>query len=452
VRKREHLHGQLGCIGHDALNLSGDFGCCSNPLYGRAGSGYDPPCESEKEMTREAPLRAEPEVPPIRWMLKRAVTESKSTLDKRLWFHAAKAMARVRTIGPAWKLAHQYGPGVEATTGLSTTRQFLQIWTAASRHWLPPKNYYMYRLYEPEKWRRIDEYLDSEESFVMTMHLYKRRSSRVARLEDKVIFFEACRDAGLASVSIVAEFSHGALAKWYVPGPVKLPRADLFSKYARGIKGKGAGWWLFNGGERWVGPDGRALTEEELMRHLCDLTHRGMIILQPRILNHAALSALSPGALCTARVVTVLQPDGTPQHLLSAFRMPIDDSPVDNFSQGHLASAINERTGELGPAFRYAPEYGDSTFRIHPHTGRHIEGFLLPFWKETLELCLRAQQVFSEFFAVGWDVAITQEGPLVVEGNHDFGVNILQITHDIPIGLTKLPRVYWAHEAQLRAR
>ncbi len=253
-------------------------------------------------------------------------------------------------------------------------------------------------------------------------------------------------------MSILAEFSRGALAKWYVPGPVKLPRADLFSKDARGIKGEGAGWWLFDGGERWVDADARALTEEELMRHLCDLSHGRMFILQPRILNHAALSAVSPGALCTARVVTVLQPDGTPQHLLSAFRMPIDDSPVDNFSQGHLASAINERTGELGPAFRYAPEYGDSTFRIHPHTGQHIEGFVLPFWKETLELCLRAQQVFSEFFAVGWDVAITEEGPLVLEGNHDFGVNILQITHDIPIGLTELPHVYRAHDAQLRAR
>ena len=57
-------------------------------------------------MRRESPLRAEPEVPPIRWMLKRALTESKSTLVERLWFHATKGMLAARTVGPAWKLAH----------------------------------------------------------------------------------------------------------------------------------------------------------------------------------------------------------------------------------------------------------------------------------------------------------------------------------------------------------
>jgi glutathione synthase/RimK-type ligase-like ATP-grasp enzyme len=82
---------------------------------------------------------------------------------------------------------------------------------------------------------------------------------------------------------------------------------------------------------------------------------------------------------------------------------------------------------------------------VHPMTGERIEGFQLPFWKESVELALRAHETLPTIALVGWDIALTAEGPVIIEGNSTPGAKSPQITHKKPWGATDFPELYIAN-------
>jgi hypothetical protein len=95
------------------------------------------------------------------------------------------------------------------------------------------------------------------------------------------------------------------------------------------------------------------------------------------------------------------------------------NSNVDNMASGNLAAPINVDTGLVsGPAV-----YSDITKKecyAHPITGVNIVGFQIPFWKEVLNLVSEAAQYDTRNRSIGWDVAITNSGPGLIEGNHNW--------------------------------
>jgi hypothetical protein len=53
----------------------------------------------------------------------------------------------------------------------------------------------------------------------------------------------------------------------------------------------------------------------------------------------------------------------------------------------------------------------------HPVTGAVLPGFQLPLWPEACALARRAALSFRPLLTVGWDIAFTPDGPLLIEGN-----------------------------------
>jgi hypothetical protein len=81
----------------------------------------------------------------------------------------------------------------------------------------------------------------------------------------------------------------------------------------------------------------------------------------------------------------------------------------------------------------------------HPDTGGRLAGFRLPHWSEALALCLKAHASFSAYAYVGWDVAFTDDGPVLVEGNLRWGVESMQRAHYRPLGETLFPETIILH-------
>ena len=158
-------------------------------------------------------------------------------------------------------------------------------------------------------------------------------------------------------------------------------------------------------------------------------------LIQPRIRNHHLLRPLMGGGVGvgTIRIVTVLR-EQRYRVIGACLRIIVGDNAVDNFAHGasgNIAAAIDLDTGRMqaarGSRFRHWPvlENHDQ----HPQTGAPITGFTLPYWSETLALVERAHRSMPDVPTLGWDVAITDAGPVIIETNSTYDVDILQVTH-----------------------
>lgn len=352
----------------------------------------------------------------------------------------------------AWQPTRTYGSEVARLAGVPIWRQFLQQWLIAIRFDFSSDAYYRYRLY------RLDNLADAELFFPLNVnmtlrsHLYQQLNVDTSRLVDKRVFHRVCTAHQLPVVAIVAEFTAGRARAWPDGGEVSLPRGDLFSKPADSLCGEGVARWIWQESGHYRGEEGQMLTASELCDQLKALSHSSPYLLQQRLTNHPAIASLGPGVLCTARIVTCRERHGQPEHMLSVFRMPSasDVDPADNFSRGGFASPIDEATGALRDAVRKELHYAAVDYHESPHSERAFASYRLPYWPAALDLCLRAHNVFLEFPSVGWDVAITPDGPVLLEGNHDWDVVLAQQAGTRPLGRTKFVDSYCSfHEPAL---
>lgn len=71
--------------------------------------------------------------------------------------------------------------------------------------------------------------------------------------------------------------------------------------------------------------------------------------------------------------------------------------------------------------------FGTPLYKNHPTTNVQILGVKLPFWEETLALIDKAARRIPSVGYIGWDVAITPTGPIIIEGNTTPGYKYYQI-------------------------
>ena len=183
----------------------------------------------------------------------------------------------------------------------------------------------------------------------------------------------------------------------------------------------------------------RLLQEQELAEPetlLRQLVALGPGLLEAPIRQHPVLMALYPHCVNSCRICTLRT--GGKVHVVYAFlRMGKSGRYVDNLNAGGLAAPVELDTGVVsGPGCDKA----DGCYRIHPVTGQPIVGLQLPFWQETVAMCRQAAETLSGLNYVGWDVALTEQGPQLIEGNHFPGHDILQLPGHMPGGVGMLPR------------
>jgi Sugar-transfer associated ATP-grasp len=134
--------------------------------------------------------------------------------------------------------------------------------------------------------------------------------------------------------------------------------------------------------------------------------------------QHPILNELSPSGVNTVRIITQLNYNHEVKLLGCRLRISVNSS-VDNLAAGNLAAPIDEETGMInGPAV-----YSDiikSDQKFHPISGVAIVGFQVPFWPETISLAKDAALLNKQNQSIGWDIVITEKGPGLIEGNHDW--------------------------------
>lgn len=135
------------------------------------------------------------------------------------------------------------------------------------------------------------------------------------------------------------------------------------------------------------------------------------------VIQHNDLNELSPSGLNTIRIIT--QTDKNEVIFLAARLRISVNSPVDNMGAGNIAAPVDLKTGIVTGPGVFSDITRDSE-GVHPVTGIKIEGFRIPHWERVLELAGTAAQNASGNRSVGWDIAVTEEGVEMIEGNHNW--------------------------------
>jgi hypothetical protein len=145
-------------------------------------------------------------------------------------------------------------------------------------------------------------------------------------------------------------------------------------------------------------------------------------LVQRFIEQHPAVAAFNPGSVNTVRVLTFRGLSGEVAVDAAFLRTGRTGAQMDNWSQGGLVADVDLTTGAVTRAFGSLKQEAPRRVTAHPDSGVTFEGFVLPHWPRVLEVCRRAARVFSGVRWVGWDVALTPAGPMIVEGNSDWSV------------------------------
>ncbi len=162
----------------------------------------------------------------------------------------------------------------------------------------------------------------------------------------------------------------------------------------------------------------------------------GQTLIEEVLEQHVAIDALYSGAVNTVRLVTMTDDNGAPHLLYGAMRLGRSGSVIDNFHSGGLIVPIDLKKGTLtGVAATQAGE----AFENHPDSGIKFDGYFLPYWKEVLTLTAKATQKVPSIRLVGWDLAITPKGPVLVAGTPTPGHDIYQLVAQNPEKKGMLP-------------
>ena len=348
-------------------------------------------------------------------------------------------------------------PTVAARTGKSVARQWAeQVWLALACS-IPPDKYYVFELFRAERLARASDYVMRYElkgGFHNLMHLWARTNPAFGNtkilLTDKLQFARRCRAGGVDTPEVILRMERqGDGDSWRLvpeahaePG---LPKRDIFVKPAKGKGGRGCDRWRFTG-PGYRDHRGRQLSEEGLIDHLARQARlRGSYLIQECLTNHADLRDLS-GGLTSLRITSCRTERDDFEVTNATFKIDFSNvSPVDNFHRGGGVARIDVATGTLGPASDSWCNRPCVWHAAHPVTGARIEGRVLPLWQETVDLVRRAHQLFPDRIMLGFDVAITGRGPVVIEGNVQSGCDMIQRTCDLPVGRQRLGELLAFH-------
>ncbi len=143
------------------------------------------------------------------------------------------------------------------------------------------------------------------------------------------------------------------------------------------------------------------------------LVKSGKYLCEELVTQHPVTEKLNPTSLNTVRIVTIL--DDTCVRLFYPFlRVGRYGSIVDNGGAGGIIIPIDPETGKLNRVGR--DELG-RYYNEHPDSHISFGDILLPMWQDAVQLAETLARIRPQNRCVGWDIAVTPDGWIMIEAN-----------------------------------
>lgn len=141
-------------------------------------------------------------------------------------------------------------------------------------------------------------------------------------------------------------------------------------------------------------------------------------LVQEVIQQDPRYTAVAPASVNTIRCVTFRDRSGEIHVAAASWRMGDGKSVVDNSSSGGIVCGIDPATGTIIGRGR---DLSGKTYTAHPATGFVFEGADVPDAAKMFETAKAAHRGLGTAVSVGWDVVMTIDGPMILEGNDPWG-------------------------------
>jgi len=162
---------------------------------------------------------------------------------------------------------------------------------------------------------------------------------------------------------------------------------------------------------------GELYTAERIWQHMQPDMEKGFLI-EEKLSNNRQIGSIYPHSLNCFRVVTIKLGDQWKTVFPPYLKIGHGNSIVDNVMEDGGILLFLDGKGYAKLAFA---EHLDRQIEHHPDTGAPLAGIRLEGVEEVRELGLEASRKFSFLGTIGWDIALTENGPFIIEGNAMWG-------------------------------
>lgn len=98
-------------------------------------------------------------------------------------------------------------------------------------------------------------------------------------------------------------------------------------------------------------------------------------------------------------------------------------SLVDNASSGGFFIPVDMEEGCFKEYEFQFLELSNNYIYEHPDTNIKLNGYKIPCFQESKELVKKAAKDLGDKI-VGWDIALSKEGPVLIEGNYNYHIGM----------------------------
>ena len=175
-------------------------------------------------------------------------------------------------------------------------------------------------------------------------------------------------------------------------------------------------------------------SHRKIADNLINLVFSKAFIFQELILQHEVLKKINYSSINTLRVVTYKNNKNELEILSGMIRVGRKGAIVDNAHAGGIVVPFNKETGKICHEGLQLIDNGGGIFYKHPDTEVIFDNFQIPHYTQVKEIVSKASSLFN-IPLLGWDVAITPNGPIIIEANHDFH---LMLSDRMEKGLKKI--------------
>ncbi len=309
---------------------------------------------------------------------------------------------------------------------------------------LSPEVFYRMFLFLPEEQRKARHYLAPPNIVVRLFETINTES--VAMTDDKFAVERRLAEHNLPVVQTVIRIREGAVE--HVAGTDDASGHDLIVKPNLLWAGASVSLYTCAGGASWLAEEGQTMDLSSLATHIAAIHPTGEWLVQICARNHDDLRDLAAKAVSSVRLITGRWPNGEVEPIQGFLRIPARGEIADNYSLGGLAAALDFETGMLGKAS--AKGILSPRYEKLPDSKIRVAGRMVPYWHELIEIAKRAANTIPGIVFIGWDFAITNDGPLLIEANSCWDA-VLQTLEPEPLGHTSFPDIVnaWLDHKQI---